>query len=914
MPVIAKSSIPAAAKASAGRKLPADKGMLFGKNEGEFSWENPEHVMRMLLLFDAYHDFGDSARAKSAVPGDVYLRKPITNFPGCPGVWTVLEIMVGVGLTAVSDVEGELRKILRVNCPQLFTGVDVLTNTSNTYYDARTAIPPLDRLPAQFDIEKEHPDFKSLIERMVGEEYAKSPYYYADAGPGIGEKLQNGCNMRTTVLDSATASDKLSIDPPCNVSDPHVFGLFNLPMKSKTQIALTGTIRSDDFAYNIRTGGVDMTPPQNLAGKSSGPSLPFLSTFIRDDYLKQIILTGGPRNGLDRTHLAKNKIDIKDGEYKMFEVFKFLSDNGWSRTDLDSFAYNVKTSADYEQPREATLSGLIVGGTVDGEEALQIVLNKHISLYKHTILGKSSVTVFNVPMGNAANPTEVAVINAGRKYVSVAKEYNFYVSCCLEFETLRTSRDETRDAIRRRLGEFYEYVSAIPADPLILKLVQYVAKMFVDQMVYDIDRTVLPEVQFAGAKVSEEPPAGMDAVALAALADAMRGQIAAIDPEKFRMVAKTLQNSHKPPVDKLNDFLNQVLIEYGLIRTPDVPFEDIYGEIETLKGLKGTRVQTATRKSVHGVLNESVLKGLFSGVQTLVPWVMKDITGVKLQANKAADADISGNAGTAAYTSIVAGLQGLLAPAIAGGAEATGDYEAAFTKLYTELAVADDQLTAACNAIEKKPDDSSEVDEAYDLIMQEYTTAMAAVEDKVLEIDYLHYAIDLEEAKVQRDLDLNEKLAKFMVGIAKLSPVASAPSPAYSVAAAPSPVASAPSGIVTPPPEPETGIDEGEEEMMTRPPMQYYDYKPRKTGVKLIDANVGKTRRATRRQKIARSDLYKRLGVKRNDLGVVAGGAGASTHECPDCGGSRGVPQKRKTLKKRRRGGEHSVDVEIAAL
>ena len=75
LPIIAKSDIPAAAKA-ASRKLPSDRGILFGKNEGEFDWENAEHVMRMLLLFDAYHDFGDSARAKS---GHLVVRPDVTH-------------------------------------------------------------------------------------------------------------------------------------------------------------------------------------------------------------------------------------------------------------------------------------------------------------------------------------------------------------------------------------------------------------------------------------------------------------------------------------------------------------------------------------------------------------------------------------------------------------------------------------------------------------------------------------------------------------------------------------------------------------------------------------------------------------------------------------------------------------------
>jgi hypothetical protein len=881
LPIIVKSDIPAAAKA-ASRKLPSDRDILFGKNEGEFDWENAEHVMRMLLLFDAYHDFGDSARAKSAVPGDVYLRKPITNFPGCPGVWTVLEIMVGAGLSAISDVEGELRKILTTNCPQLFTGVDVLKNITNVYYDARTEIPTLDKLPSQFDIEKEHPKFKELIETMVAASgrSTKDQYYYADAGPGIGEKLQNGCGMRTTVLDSATASDKLSIDPPCSLDTPHVFGLFNLPMKGKTVISLSGTLRNGDFAYNVSNNDKAL-PPQNLAGKTSGPSLPFLANFIRDDYLKQIILTGGPKNGLERTYLAKNKIDLKDSEYKMFEVFKFLSDNSWSRTDLDNYAYNVKTSADYEQPREASATGLIVGGTVDGEEALQILLNKHISLYKHTVNGKSSVTVFNVPVGNV-NSADIARVNASRTYVSVVKEYNFYVNCCNQFEMLRTTKESTLKDIDDELNKFYSFVDGIPADPLVLKLAKYVGKMFVSQLKYDIQRTELPIVPFAVHTIPEDVPAEITTESIVERSAQMQAEILRIDAENFRIVTKVLQNNNITPHAKVRKFFNQALIEYGLVRNPDVPFENIYTDIETLKALSGRRVQKDVRKSIHGVLNESVLKGLFSGVQTLLPWVMKDVTTIKLNASTASDSAPE-SPGLAAYDVISKELQELLDKpddaAVIGGA--IPDHQAEFVRLYGDLADADERLTGAYNAIPEVAEDSVEVitDEAYDGVMLAYEQAAAAVEDKLLEISREHYKLDLETALETYRIDMGYIpifMARMRFVSARIVP------------------------LVVP-----------------------------RVGEKRLPGYIGMPERPVKKMRLERQ-TRKNVGVgdkrrRNNDededspldwkkqryLESTRAGGGI-THVCPDCAAGR--PRRLRTLKKKRAGGEPTVAVEIVRL
>jgi len=789
--IITAEQAPPAAKAAA-KKL-APKVVNFGRDG--FQWTGQEalppserHVMRFLLLCDALHDFGDKARAGGIV-GDVYLRKTISEFPGCPGVWSVREILVGFGVRALSDIEGELKRILTSNCPELYTGTQILRNTANTYYAAGSPLPPVEQLPSQFDIEKSHARFKELIEGILqsnGVYPAANPYYYADAGPGIGEKIgvEKGCTMRTTSLDSATASDGLTGADFCIPAGEHVFGRANLPVAGPPTISLSGNINRPPFDYTVSIGEVRKT--FKVPGTTtSGPSLPFLGLFIRDSLVKKIVSLGGPKNAVERKHMAVNN-KHKETEYQMWDVLAHLKGK-ISDSELDNYAFNIKTYADSEQPREAESLSLKVGGTLDGEEALQIILNGHLSLYKHTIDGKSSVTVSMVPL-KGADLGVVALNNAKRNYINAIKDFNFYVKCCKNFETFRNSVDQ-------KVTEVKAVAAALNVEftknQLVTNLVTYVVKMYEKQLIDDIRKATLPDISFDKDELLEDIPPLWNLEDLNGRASAILAKIDEIEPSKFLKATKVLEGNHQSPSEKMKNFVALARVEYGADSL--IPHENINEDISVLKTSNG-RVKAPIDK----VLRESVLKGLFAGT-SILSQVLLDIENIKKAAVYAADTPSDGETrGSAAAGAIEHSLYTLIsnldksAPQGGGKTQMGGvDYEPGFLGLYQQLAEKDNAVDEAYARLESLPVDAKETitDEEYETIVGPYLNALDAMERVELDIEILQLQMEAAEASsiYERDITM---IGLFMTHIsaihaAVLAAQAAAPPAAPAAVAAP---------------------------------------------------------------------------------------------------------------------------------
>ena len=725
--------------------------------------------MKMLLIFDAYHDFGDVKRTKSSVPADVYRRKLVPGFPGTHGPpWTTFEIMVGFGLNAISDVEGELTAILTQKCPKMFTDVVVLSNTKNEYITQTSGDINLAALPVQFDIEKSNPLFPVIINKirtLLG--FAEgTPYYYADAGPGIGEKIgqTNGCDTPATKNDSASASDGLTGVCP---QREHVFGLKNLPFPGDTKITFTPTAGNTTplpFTYKLDYGGHSVTDTLQ-ASINSGPSLPYLSLVIRDQFLKDILKRGGPKNALERTYIAKETFP-DPREFRPNNIISFLTEKRWTDQFLDNFCFNEKTSADYEQPRAADSLGLRIGGTLDGEEAKQIILNGHISLYKHTVDGKSTVTIYNIPI--AGDPIERKNRAAVSDYISAVKDFNFYVKCCNQFALL-TNPEYKKAQIENIEGQFNNFVQRTDRTSIQGLLAIYCVRVFVVQLIEDIQNiSEIAAIPFEKELLPEVLPAEelADSAHIRSKTEEFRNRINSLSllPD-FLSATKVLDNNHISPIDKLNAFILQTSVEYG---TPaaDVPYEDIRLKITELQSLNGKRVLTSIKTTIDAILINSVLTGLFSKVSKKLPVVLQEIGNVKKMANAAAE-NAPVNPGTAAYETIIASLRALALPPPAAAAAAAAaasmgggrleDIEATFTRLYEELAEADDLVNVEYMKLPDDPDKAAQLgDEEYDAMMEPYKLAQYRVEMKLLDIELENYKIDQETSRMLYDRDINQ--------------------------------------------------------------------------------------------------------------------------------------------------------------
>ena len=319
-----------------------------------FDWTKKEHVNRLFLLVDGFHDFTDVSEIRSnAYAKQLYLHTKMMDFPGFPPNTTV-DTILRTFLPRTSHIEKDFTKLLELHCPHMFS-----VQTTKLLQLSIRKIHTIDEFTkgyGQFYIQKQRDAGERLLQnvltRLVGESYT----FTTDASPGLtllqSARIQ-GVDLRTRRLDSAR---KEVLNAKDTNDAEHIYTTHNLS-RGLLKLRVLGKLSTD----TAQIEGYEMIDPRSTFLKpiqdpiSKGPSLGYLAWLISNPLLLKLLLDGkgatkhtkqmiqdaGHTQGQDTWNIANILPDLQG-------VF---AKNNYER--IQRILYDFKTFGDAEPSLEA---------------------------------------------------------------------------------------------------------------------------------------------------------------------------------------------------------------------------------------------------------------------------------------------------------------------------------------------------------------------------------------------------------------------------------------------------------------------------------------------------------------------------------------------------------------------------------
>lgn len=354
-----------------------------------FDWANKEHVNRLILLVDGFHDFTDISENRSnAYAKQLYLHTKIRDFPGFESN-TAVETILRFFFSRTSQIEKDLVKLLELHCPHMFNK-SLPSGTKLLQLSIRKIDNPsqFKKGYGQFYIKKhkstgEDDEYilKNILTILLGEEYI----FTTDASPGLKTLLTDkihGIDLRTRRLDSAS---KEELDIQDNISEEHKYTTYNLS-RGLISFSVRGNLYANKAEFiGMHEGSIIIQTniPNTI---SKGPSLGYLAYLISNPLLLKLFVNGTGSKQSTKKILTEAGQTYGNDTWDIAQIMPGLKNifNATNYDQIQRILYDFKTFGDGEPPLESLKRSIKAMGTIDELDALQISMaGIQVSIYNN---------------------------------------------------------------------------------------------------------------------------------------------------------------------------------------------------------------------------------------------------------------------------------------------------------------------------------------------------------------------------------------------------------------------------------------------------------------------------------------------------------------------------------------------------